>query len=207
MTPMHLPPRIYLASRSPRRRELLHQIGVEFDTLMFRAPPRDDNDVSEDVLPGEDVETYVVRVACAKAEGAMRRIGWRTMRAQPILSADTTLDVDGEIIGKPENAEQAHNILRKLSGKSHRVLTAVAVAADGHVEHLLSTSIVRFGELSDEQIARYIATGEPFDKAGGYGIQGRAAVFVAEIQGSYTGIVGLPIYETATLLRRFGIRV
>ncbi|MDP5239080.1 Maf family protein [Uliginosibacterium sp. 31-16] len=203
----NVPPRIYLASRSPRRRELLHQIGVDFDTLMFRAPPRDDEDIAEDVLPGEDAETYVVRVACAKAEGALRRIGWRRMRPQPILSADTTLELDGEIIGKPDSEHHADAILRKLSGRTHRVLTTVAVADENRLEYRLNISTVRFRELDDEDIRRYIATGEPFDKAGAYGIQGHAAVFIAEISGSYTGIMGLPLFETAELLGQFGITV
>ena len=198
------PPRIYLASRSPRRRELLHQIGVEFDTLTFRAPPRDDADVSEDILPGEDAETSVQRVACAKAEGGLRRLSWRSLRPQPVLSADTTLDLDGEIIGKPDDEEHAIAILKQLSGRSHRVLTAVAVADPNRLEHRLSISTVHFRPLDDEDIRRYIASGEPFDKAGAYGIQGRAASFIREIAGSYTGIMGLPLFETAELLRKFG---
>ncbi|NSL53625.1 Maf family protein [Uliginosibacterium aquaticum] len=200
-------PRIYLASRSPRRRELLHQIGVEFDTLTFRAPPRDDADVSEAVLPGEDAETYVQRVACAKADGALRRLGWRSLRPQPVLSADTTLDLDGEIIGKPDDETHAVAILRQLSGRSHRVLTAVAVADASRMEHSLSVSTVHFRPLDDEDIRRYIASGEPFDKAGAYGIQGRAASFIREISGSYTGIMGLPLFETSELLRKFGLEV
>lgn len=197
--------RIYLASRSPRRRELLHQIGVTFDTLLFRAPPRDDEDVSEHVLPGEDADTYVARVAKAKAEGGMRRLLWRNLRRQPVLSADTTLELDGEIIGKPDDAVHATAILRKLSGRTHRVLTAVAVADGDRLECRTSISTVRMRELGDKEIARYIETGEPFDKAGGYGIQGRAATFIAEIQGSYSGIMGLPLFETWELLREFGL--
>ncbi|MBS1207678.1 MAG: maf protein [Proteobacteria bacterium] len=204
---LNLHPRIYLASRSPRRRELLHQIGIDFDTLMFRVPPREDEDVSEAILPGEDAETYVVRVACAKAEGALRRIVWRNLRPQPILSADTTLELDGEIIGKPDSVHHADAILRKLSGRTHRVLTAVAVVEGERLEHCLNVSTVRFRELSDAAIQRYIASGEPFDKAGAYGIQGHAAVFIAEINGSYSGIMGLPLFETAELLSRFGIQV
>ncbi len=200
-------PRIYLASRSPRRRELLHQIGVEFDTLTFRAPPREDADVSEAVLPGEDAETYVQRVARAKAEGALRRLSWRSLRPQPVLSADTTLDLDGEIIGKPDDETHAVAILRQLSGRAHRVLTAVAVADANRLEHRLSVSTVHFRELDDEDIRRYIASGEPCDKAGAYGIQGRAASFISEISGSYTGIMGLPLFETSELLRNFGLEL
>lgn len=206
-THLHRPPRIYLASRSPRRRELLHQIGVDFDTLLFRIPPRADSDVSEDVLPGERVDDYVQRVAIAKAEGGVRRLSWRNLRKQAVLSADTTLDLDGEVIGKPDNAEHAAQILRQLSGREHRVLTAVAVADEQRLSHRLSISTVRMRELSDEDIRRYIATGEPFDKAGAYGIQGRAGAFIAEIHGSYTGIMGLPLFETCELLREFGLDI
>ena len=197
--------RIYLASRSPRRRELLRQIGVEFETLLFREPPRHDEDVCEDVLPGEDVETYVVRVARAKAEGGVRRLSLRKLQRHPVLSADTTLELDGEIIGKPRDKVHAAEILRRLSGREHRVLSAVALAHETRLEHRLNTSVVRFRDLSEHEILRYIATGEPMDKAGAYGIQGFAAAFVAEIQGSYSGIMGLPLFETAQLLGEFGL--
>ncbi len=199
-----LPPRIYLASRSPRRRELLHQIGVAFDTLLFRAPPREDADVAEDVLPGEHPDAYVVRVARAKAQGGWTRLAWRNLVPRPVLSADTTIDLDGEIIGKPADEADAAVILRRLAGRSHRVLTAIAMADGQRIDHRLSVSEVRFGELSDEDIRRYVSSGEPMDKAGAYGIQGRAGAFIAEIRGSYTGIVGLPLHETAQLLREFG---
>jgi len=196
--------RIYLASRSPRRRELLNQIGISFDTLLLRIPPRDDFDVSEEAQAGESSEDYVVRVARAKAEAGLRRVTWRGLLLQPVLSADTTLDVDGEIIGKPTDSTQAIATLKRLSGRSHRVLTAVAVASGDRLEHVLSVSTVRFGDISDGEIRRYVATGESMDKAGAYGIQGRAACFVAEIQGSYSGIMGLPLYETCKLLSAFG---
>lgn len=196
--------RIYLASRSPRRRELLNQIDIDFDTLLFRAPPREDSDVSEEALTGEDAESYVVRVARAKAQGGLQRVRWRHLVAQPVLSADTTIDLDGEIIGKPTDAADAGDILRRLAGRSHRVLTCVAVADSERLEHRLSVSEVRFAPLSDDAIRRYVASGEPMDKAGAYGIQGRAAAFIAEIRGSYSGIMGLPLHETAELLRRFG---
>ncbi len=196
--------RIYLASRSPRRRELLNQIGISFDTLLLRVPPRDDDDVSEEVLPDELPEVYVVRVARAKAEAGLRRIAWRGLLPRPVLSADTTIDLDGQIVGKPADTEDAVAILKRLSGRSHRVLTTVAVAFGDRLEHALSISQVRFGDLSENEIRRYVASGEPMDKAGAYGIQGRAACFVAEIQGSYSGIMGLPVYETWKLLGTFG---
>ena len=196
--------RIYLASRSPRRRELLHQIGVRFDLLLFREPPRNDPEVSEDVLPGEAPADYVVRLARAKAQHAVRLIGYRRLVPRPVLAADTALDVDGEIIGKPHDDAHAIAILERLSGRSHRVLTAIAMAAGERLEHKLSVSEVRFRVLSTDEIRRYAHSGEPADKAGAYGIQGRAGMFVAEIHGSYSGIVGLPTCETALLLRAFG---
>jgi septum formation protein len=195
--------RIYLASRSPRRRELLHQIGVPFDTLLFRAPPREDADVCEDALPGEAVDAYVVRVARAKAEGGVERVALRRLQRQPVLSADTTLELDGEIIGKPESPAHAEDILGRLSGRAHQVLTAVALAHQDSLTHRLNRSVVRFRPLSAQEIRRYVASGEPMDKAGAYGIQGFAATFIAEITGSYTGIMGLPLFETAELLRHF----
>ena len=196
-------PRIYLASTSPRRRELLHQIGIDFDTLFFRAPPRNDDDVSEAIVGNETAEEYVKRVAAAKAEGAMRRIVWRKLRRQAVLSADTTLELDGEIIGKPDDADHAVSILRRLSGREHRVLTAVALADDSFLTQRLSVSIVRMKDISEEEVAAYVESGEPFGKAGAYGIQGRAAAFISEIHGSYSGIMGLPLFETAELLREF----
>jgi nucleoside triphosphate pyrophosphatase len=199
--------RIYLASNSPRRRDLLHQIHVRFDTLLLRGTSRHDEDICEDVLPDEDAFTYVQRVARAKAEGGLQRVGWRGLVAQPVLAADTTLELNGEIIGKPENQAHAAAILRELSGRTHQVLTAVALADGKRTLERLSVSQVRFCRLQEDEIRRYVATGEPMDKAGAYGIQGRAAMFVEEIHGSYTGIVGLPLFETASLLRDFGFHL
>lgn len=196
--------RIYLASRSPRRRELLHQIGVRFDLMVFRAPPRDDAEVNEDTLPGESADSYVVRVARAKAAHGTSLLGMRHVPSRPLLAADTTLDLDGEIIGKPRDEADAAAILARLSGRTHRVLTAVALASGSRIEHALSVSTVRFRELGDDEIRRYANSGEPLDKAGAYAIQGYAAMFIAEIQGSHSGIVGLPLCDTALLLRRFG---
>jgi septum formation protein len=197
-------PRIYLASRSPRRRELLHQIGIRFDLMLFRAEPRQDAETHEAPLPGESPETYVCRVAQAKASHGARLIELRRLASRPVLSADTTLDVDGGIVGKPEDEADAAVILARLSGRSHRVLTAVAVAHGDRAQCVLSISEVRFRPLSAEEIRHYVATGEPMDKAGAYGLQGRAAAFVEEIRGSPSGIVGLPLCETALLLRQFG---
>jgi len=198
--------RIYLASRSPRRRELLTQIGIAFDTVLFRDGERADPETDETPLPGEPALTYVERVARAKAEHGARIIGWRKLPPRPVLSADTTLEFDGEIIGKPLDAADATAILRRLSGRTHRVLTGVAVNHLGSTEFMLSSSEVRFRELSDEEIRHYVMSGEPMDKAGAYGIQGRAGVFVEYIAGSYTGIMGLPVCETEQLLRRVSAR-
>lgn len=202
---MTIAPRIYLASKSPRRRDLLRQIGVHFDVLTFRSGERgEDADVDETPLPGEAVERYVERLALAKAQAGVRRLRWRKLLPQPVLAADTTLELDGEIIGKPRDTADAHAILARLSGRSHRVLTAVAVSDGERTRSRLSTSAVRFRTLSEHDIRRYIATGEPMDKAGAYGIQGHAAIFIEEIHGSYSGIMGLPLFETAALLDVFG---
>ena len=197
-------PRIYLASRSPRRRELLTQIGVQFDTVVFRDLPREDRELDETPLPGEAPLRYVERVARAKAEHGQRIVDWRRLLPQPVLAADTTLEFAGRIIGKPGDAEDAARILRELSGHTHRVLTAVAVDFEGRIEAALSISEVRFRTLDDSEIRRYVASGEPMDKAGAYGIQGRAGMFVEHLAGSYTGVMGLPLFETADLLKRFG---
>lgn len=192
--------RIYLASRSPRRRELLHQIGVEFETLIG------DVEVDETPLLGEDPATYVERVTRAKAEQGERIIVDRHLIAHPILAADTTLEFNGEIIGKPVDAADAEAILHRLSGQVHRVLTGVAVHDAGRTEFVLSVSEVSFRAIEDDEIRHYVLSGEPMDKAGAYGIQGRAGLFVAHIAGSYTGIMGLPVCETGELLKKFGFR-
>ena len=197
-------PRIYLASRSPRRRELLMQVGIRFDTIAFRNPPREDKDVDETAHPDETPLDYVQRVTQAKALHGWRIVGWRRLMPQPVLAADTTLELDGCIIGKPSDADDAIRILRRLSTKTHRVLTAVAVAFEGRLESALSVSEVRFGALDEGEIRRYVASGEPMDKAGAYGIQGHAGLFVEQLTGSYTGVMGLPLFETGALLRRFG---
>lgn len=197
-------PRIYLASRSPRRRELLTQIGVRFDLLLFRTGAREDAEVDESWLPGETPELYVQRVARAKALFGAGLLASRRVVVRPVLAADTTLDVDGEIIAKPADEGDATAILTRLSGRSHRVLTAIAVAHGERVEHRLSISRVRFRALTADEIRTYVRSGEPMDKAGAYGIQGRAAMFIEEIHGSHSGIVGLPLCETTLLLRAFG---
>ena len=154
---------------------------------------------------GEAAETYALRIACLKVELAARYIGRRRWSGKPVLAADTTVVCDGRIIGKPADAEDAARILKRLAGRSHEVITAVAVALPERVEHAISLSRVWFRDLTDDEIRRYAETGEPLDKAGAYAIQGRAAAFVPRIEGSYSGIMGLPLAETAELMRKFGI--
>ncbi len=196
---------IYLASRSPRRREILTQIGVHFEMLLLRDAVGRDTDVDETPHPGEDPADYVLRLAEEKAETGWARLVQRKIVAAPVLAADTTVTLDGEIIGKPVDRADAAAILRRLSGREHIVHTAVAVQMDRRRESILSSTRVLFGELSADAITRYVASGEPMDKAGAYGVQGRASVFVRHLDGSYTGVMGLPTYETAWLLNRFGL--
>ena len=199
--------RVYLASRSPRRRELLRQIGVSFELLLVREDARRGRDVNEAVLDGETAADYAMRIACAKAEVAARQALQRGLRPYPTLGADTSIVLDGAIVGKPDNAQHATEILRALSGREHEVMTAVAIGLRDRVETALSISTVEFRELSDDEIYGYVRFGEPYGKAGAYAIQGRAAIFVRRIAGSYSGIMGLPLAETAELLRRFDIEV
>ena len=199
---------IYLASRSPRRRELLAQIGVRFEPLLFREGARQDGDTDEAVQPGEQPDDYVRRVTALKVEAAWQRVVMRRgLQRKPVLAADTTVALSGEILGKPADRADAARMLKLLSGTRHRVLTAVAVAFEGRRELAVSESLVTFAALDEAQIAAYVQSGEPFDKAGAYGIQGRAAAFVERIEGSYSGVMGLPLYETTELLRKFGIVV
>ena len=199
--------RIYLASRSPRRRELLKQIGVNFEVLIMRSFPTVRADVDETPRPGEPPGDYVTRIAANKAITGWTRALERRLPRLPVLGADTTVTLDGEIIGKPAKTEDAAKILRKLSGREHEVFSAVAVAMNDNVTTKLSCSRVRFADLSDLLIQDYVDTGEPMDKAGAYGVQGKAATFIAEINGSYSGIMGLPLFETAQLLKQVGFSV
>jgi septum formation protein len=202
---------VYLASRSPRRRDLLKQIGVKFEPLMLRLTVPRGADVEEMRLPGEDPAAFVERIAHEKAEAAARAIAMRSLFARPVLTADTVVILDGETLEKPGNVENATATLKRLSGRTHEVRTCVVVAAgSGNALRLLkqtSVTYVTFGDLTDAQIAQYCTTNEPFDKAGGYAIQGLAAVFVQRIEGSYSGVMGLPLYETAQLLKQAGVPV
>lgn len=196
--------RIYLASQSPRRRELLKQIGVHYEILLLRNDPR--RKVSADETPhsGEIPVDYVQRVCRDKARAGWETLALRNLPPFPVLAADTTVTLDGRIIGKPDNNEHASEILRLLSGTQHQVLTAVAVAFEERLEMRLSTTTITFDTLSEERIRRYLLTNEAHDKAGAYGIQGHAGAFVKRLEGSYTGVMGLPLYETVELLKLFG---
>jgi septum formation protein len=195
-------PTLVLASASPRRRELLTQAGFTFEVHPAR--------ISEDPKPGEDPIAYVVRLAREKAEAVFTEITnahASDQRAsappQVVLGADTTVEVDNQILGKPEDAVDAARMLRLLSGRTHRVITGVAVVSAARTEVAAEVTAVKFLELSDEEIAAYIATGEPMDKAGAYAIQGRAARWIPRIEGDYFNVVGLPIALVSTLLEDF----
>lgn len=196
-------PRIYLASRSPRRRELLKQLGVPFEVLLLREHTSRAADISEEVREGETPSRYVERICRTKAETGWLRILQRQLPRLPVLAADTTVYIEDRVIGKPANRVEAAEMLRTLSGREHRVVTAVAVAWESGVELVLNDNIVKFRALSPAEIQQYVETGEPLDKAGGYAIQGRAAAFIPEIMGSFTGVMGLPLFETATLLAKY----
>jgi septum formation protein len=196
-------PRIYLASQSPRRRELLKQIGVNFEMLLLRSDVCRNMDVDETVRGDEQPEVHVRRICQEKIAAGRTSLRLRNLPVFPVLAADTVVALDGRIFGKPENAEQAAEMLRQLSGREHQVLSAVAVALGEHVEVALSTSTVRFTTLSEERIRRYLLTSEYNDKAGGYAIQGQAGAFVEHISGSYSGVMGLPLFETVQLLKLF----
>ena len=193
---------IYLASRSPRRRELLAQIGVRYHLLLFRSRPESPPDVDETVLPNEPPDTYVERVARAKAQAGWKLLRLRNLPLAPVLAADTTVALAGKSLGKPADRKEAADMLASLSGQRHEVLTAVALMRDDEIESALSRSEVQFKKLSAAEIAQYVATGESDDKAGAYAIQGRAARFVVELRGSYSGVMGLPLYETSQLLEK-----
>lgn len=195
--------RIYLASQSPRRRELLKQIGIAFDVLPLRAVTGR-LDVIEVPRAGEPAPDFAQRMATEKAACGWRAVDMRHLLRFPVLGADTVVELDGDILGKPRDRLDAAAMLTRLSGRQHRVHTAVAVHHEDRMELRLSSSLVRFAAIDDTVIARYLETGEYLGKAGAYGVQGRAGAFVEHIEGSYSGIMGLPLYETSTLLKMFG---
>jgi len=190
-----MPAQLYLASRSPRRASFLEQLGLRFETLPA--------DVPEQPQPGQAPADYALAVALAKARAAAHA----APRPLPVLGADTDVSIDGEILGKPRDRADALAMLARLSGRGHEVCSAVAVIAGARVETALSVTRVEFGPISPVQAAAYWDSGEPADKAGAYAIQGHAARWVRRIEGSYSGVVGLPLYETCELLRRIGVEV
>lgn len=201
------PPFVYLASRSPRRQELLRQLGVRFDELRFREAAGRPPDVVEGALDAEPPHHYVERIARTKASVGWQQLQRRVLPQRPVLAADTEVSIDGTIFGKPADAMDARRMLSRLSGRSHEVLTAVALRWQDELLVEVSRSQVTFRALSNDDIERYVATGEPFDKAGAYAIQGRAAALITHLSGSYSGVMGLPLHETAELLARIGFPV
>ncbi len=196
---------IYLASQSPRRRQLLEQLGVRHELLLPDAD--EDAEAIEAVLPGEAPAAYVQRVTQLKLDAALVRLKHRGLPAAPVLCSDTTVALGRVIYGKPADEADARRMLGELSGHRHRVLTAVAIGTPRRRVQALSTSRVTFAALSRQQIAAYVAGGEPMGKAGAYAVQGRAAAFISHISGSYSGIMGLPMRETAQLLQAFGFKI
>ena len=195
-----MPNTIYLASASPRRREILVSLG--FQPVLLTA------ETDETSRPGEAVADYVARMARQKNAAARQLAAQRGLAlAQPLLSADTVVALDNAILGKPRDAAHARELLESLSGREHQVWTAVCVSLGGQTLEAAQRSDVRFKELSAQEIAAYIASGEPLDKAGAYGIQGIGGVFVAHLSGSFSGVMGLPVFETVQLLRQLGAPV
>jgi septum formation protein len=202
---------VYLASQSPRRRQLLEQLGIRYELLL--ADEHEDAETLEVVLPNEAPRAYVQRVTLLKLEAALNRMKRRGLPFAPVLCSDTTVALGKTILGKPDDAKHAAQILGALSGQTHRVLTSVAMGTLSKAgkpiktEQALSVSNVRFAQLTRTQIQNYVASGEPMGKAGAYAVQGRAAAYIEHISGSYSGIMGLPMFETAQLLREFGFKV
>ena len=199
-----MPDFIYLASQSPRRRQLLEQIGVRHELLL---PDAEENaEALEAVHPGEAPAAYVKRVTALKLDAAVARLKRRGLPVAPVLCSDTTVAMGRTIYGKPDDEADARRMLGELAGHTHRVLTAVGVQHGRKRLETLSDSRVRFCELTPARIRAYVATGEPMGKAGAYAVQGRAATFIESLTGSYSGIMGLPVFETAALLRQLGFR-
>lgn len=198
----------YLASKSPRRKEILEQLGLTPVILASNDHTLLNFKGDEEQLDNESAQDYVVRTARVKALEGLARIKNEGLETLPVLSADTTVILDGQILGKPADVHEAREFLTKMSGTSHEVRTAVFIGTSAdNLQGLVSISKVWFKTLTNEEIEGYIATQEPYDKAGGYGIQGLAGAFIEKIEGSYSGIMGLPVFETVELLKRFGIRL
>lgn len=202
-------PFVYLASQSPRRSQLLEQIGIAHRLLVAQDgdPEPQDPEALEQVLPRESATDYVQRVTGLKLDAALARLQRRGLDPAPILCSDTTVSLGRHILGKPETPQQASEMLQALSGKTHRVLTAVALQSGRKRLTALSVSSVQFAPIDAAQIEAYVASGEPMGKAGAYGVQGRAAAYIAKISGSYSGIMGLSVFETANVLRAAGFAI
>ena len=196
---------IYLASQSPRRRQLLEQLGVRYELLL--PDETEDAEALESVLENEAPAAYVKRVTQLKLDAAVARLKRRQLPPAPILCSDTTVALGRTIYGKPSDGADAQRMLAELAGRTHRVLTAVAVQSGRNRFEALSTSKVTFEAMSSKQISAYVTTGEPLGKAGAYAVQGRAALHITRMDGSYSGIMGLPIYETALLLKAAGLKI
>jgi septum formation protein len=196
---------IYLASKSPRRLALLQQMGIISKTLMLREDSSRVRDVDETPLPSENPYIYVERMAKMKADIGLLRAKQRALPPLPVLGADTIVVFNGTIFGKPADPADAMRMLKLLSGTTHEVLTGVAVTDGTRMLHDTSISRVRFRDLTEAEIAAYINTGEPMGKAGSYAVQGLGAIFIERLEGSYSGVMGLPIFETSMLLSRFGV--
>ena len=202
-----MPGVLYLASRSPRRRELLKQIGIKFDPLLLRLATPRGPDVDEAQHEGESYSDYVERTAREKAAFGLNVLRMRSMLYRPVLAADTAVIIDGAVLAKPANFKEARSFLSKLSGRTHEVRTAVALAMEGSLTVATSVSQVTLRQLNEAEIVRYCETTEPYDKAGGYAVQGIAAIFIERLEGSYSGVMGLPLFETGQLLTRAGLKV
>lgn len=200
-------PVLYLASKSSRRQALLRQLGIEFDTLLLREAAGRERDVVEETRDAEPAAHYVERMARTKAQVGWQRMQNRKLAERAVIGADTEVVLDGEVFGKPRNADDATRMMRRLAGRTHQVLTAVALRHRDGTDVEVSVSRVTLRRLGAAELERYVASGEPFDKAGGYAVQGLAAAFISRLEGSYSGVVGLPLYETSSLLVRAGMPV
>jgi septum formation protein len=200
-------PSVYLASKSARRQELLRQLGVDFTPLVMREAAGRRRDVVETPRKDEPPLDYIKRIARTKAAVGWHQMGRRGLAPKPVLAADTEVVLDGTVFGKPKDAADAVEMLRRLSGTTHEVSTGVAIRWNTQILLAMSSSRVTFRALDNDEIDRYVATGEPFDKAGAYAIQGRGATFVSRLDGSYTGVMGLPLFETAEMLTKIGFQV
>jgi septum formation protein len=199
--------KIYLASKNPRRRELLRQIGVEFELLLLRENTSPWPEVSEFLQKGETPEGYVNRVSREKIEYAWQVMVWRKLPVRPVLVADTKVALDGQLLGKPADMTEAKQMLQSLSGRTHQVLSSVAVRYHDETWQTTQRSEVTFATLSDDVIQNYCALQEPYDKSGGYAIHGPASSFILNIAGSYSGIMGLPLHDASQLLQKAGVQI